>query len=103
MAHSRSSVTSFTAMSARNSTKSIGRSSAYRTSKHAKKRSKAAGVIFANLGAFNMILLLSALSFVLVSEGIFTFQGIDYDAASDATSLNVHGSACRINASGFIP
>ncbi|CAK4175229.1 unnamed protein product, partial [Aphanomyces euteiches] len=68
MAHSRSSVTSFTAMSARNSTKSIGRSSAYRTSKHAKKRSKAAGVIFANLGAFNMILLLSALSFVLVSE-----------------------------------
>ncbi|CAK4614875.1 unnamed protein product [Aphanomyces euteiches] len=91
-------------MSARNSAKSTGRSAAYsRSSKHAKKRSKAAGVIFANLGAFNTILLLSALSFVLVSEGIFTFQGIDYDAASDATSLNVHGSACRVNASGFIP
>ncbi|KAH9124964.1 hypothetical protein AeMF1_004356, partial [Aphanomyces euteiches] len=100
MAHSRSSLSSFMAMSAWTSAKSTGRSSAYsRSSKHAKKRSKAAGLIFANLGAFNSILILSALSFVLVFADIFAFQGIDYDA----TSLNVHGSACRVNASGFIP
>ncbi|CAK4143948.1 unnamed protein product [Aphanomyces euteiches] len=87
-------------MSAWTSPKSTGRSSAYsRSSKHAKKRSKAAGLIFANLGTFNSILVLSALSFVLVFADIFAFQGIDYDA----TSLNVHGSACRVDASGFIP
>ncbi|KAG9399022.1 hypothetical protein AC1031_012457 [Aphanomyces cochlioides] len=97
MTHSRSSV------SAWNLAKSTGRSSAYRSSKHAKKRSKAAGIIFANLGTFNSLLILSVMSIVLVFEGVFTFHGIDYDAASDATSMNPHGSTCRVDASGFIP